>query len=198
MKINIHSKHSIQPLKRGFTLVELLVVMAIIAVLATVSTGPVIEFLKKPKRTEAASVCNDLEIAIDSFKLEYSFLPSASSSFPSQDELIKTDSQAGAALIALLRGIDTSVNDKGIEYFTARTAKNDTTNGLRQNGQLVDHWRNPYSIVIDYGNNGQVDPATIDPALGANQKIQNKDAIIASPADDNVYGDGGEDVFSWL
>jgi len=171
MKINIQPKQSIQALTR---------------------TGPVIEFLKKPKRTEAASVCNDIEIAIDNFQLDYSFLPSASSSFPDQDELITTDSQEGIALIALLRGIDTDVNDRGIEYFTSKIANNDVTNGLRQDGALVDHWRNPYSIVIDYDNDGQVNPATIDPALGENQNIQNKDAIIASPADDQVYGDDGD------
>jgi prepilin-type N-terminal cleavage/methylation domain-containing protein len=63
--------------KRGFTLVELLVVIAIIAALAALSAPMIINQIKRADRTEAISNARQIGIAFFSFQEEYSSLPDA-------------------------------------------------------------------------------------------------------------------------
>jgi len=198
MKLNINTdlyKQSIRSARKGFTLIELLVVMAILAVLASISYGPIMGYLNKGKITEVRSVCNDIEVAVESFKSEYTYLP-YNGTHPNDDENIVTDTPAGINFIIVLQGRETDVNDKQIEYFKGKVAKS-SKNGIIETGKpnagaLVDHWANPFTIRLDYDGDGRVDTAKLDPVF---KGFQNLDVISATQSKDRTWED--ENITSW-
>ncbi len=199
--MKLSTKHSPSKRSKGFTLVELLVVIAIIASLAGVSYGPIMRQLRNADVTKATKVCIDLVAAIDNFQLDYGSLPATSTSYPNDDELITTDDPA---ILEVLMGIDTDVNDRGISYFTADQAKGDR-DGLIYNGNdvvsLVDKWENPFSIMLDYDADGKIDVSDlldIDNPSDSDYEDDRRttSAVVASPGKDGEF-DGKEDSKSW-
>ena len=78
----------------GFTLVELLVVMAIIAILAAVSLSVGVVVLRAAKRTKAANTANQIQTAVLSYYTEYSVYPVPSGT-PAGDYIL--DDTTGSA-----------------------------------------------------------------------------------------------------
>ena len=87
MKLNYQTKHG----NRGFTLVELLVVIVIIASLAGLSAPMVIRQVKKADQTEAVSNARQIGLAMFEFSNDYSTYPGArtqtllTTNFPAAD-----------------------------------------------------------------------------------------------------------------
>ena len=201
MKFNTNHK-SKQPARKGFTLIELLVVMGIIATLAAVSVTTALSFLDKGKYTETRNMCNEIQIAIDEFESEYSHLP-YSGALPNIDATTTTDASGGIDILNMLMARETGgnpINDKAKVYFTTKTAKNGK-NGLNYNGDdpaaavisLLDHWGNPFTLLLDYDDSGTVNPASIDAVFN---RIQSLNVIIATPGKDRVWGEE-KDITSW-
>lgn len=68
-----------KPMRRGFTLVELLVVIVIIAALAGLSAPMVIRQQKKAAQTEAVNNARQIGLAMLEFEVEYATFPGAES-----------------------------------------------------------------------------------------------------------------------
>ena len=79
--------------RRGFTLVELLVVITIIAVLAALGTAAYQRVRVAGKRTATVSDINNMNVAITKFKQDFGFNPPQSFTFPS------TPTDPGVALL---------------------------------------------------------------------------------------------------
>ncbi|MBK1791022.1 prepilin-type N-terminal cleavage/methylation domain-containing protein [Persicirhabdus sediminis] len=153
-------------LQRGFTLVELLVVIAIIAALAAMASPAILKALEKGRQTKALATCKDLENAVNSFENEYSYLP-----YPSNGEYPSSDTSTGQPLkterggiLRVLAGYDTSVNSRGIAYYSptqqAKAEKDGaevTGSGDNQDIDLWDPWGNFYNMYLDYDLDGQID-----------------------------------------
>lgn len=72
MKIRTHSKKT----SKGFTLIELMVVIAILATLAGVAYGPIMERLRKGDETQALQNGKQIVLALVDFSTEMNSLPS--------------------------------------------------------------------------------------------------------------------------
>lgn len=68
-------KLNVKPSRKGFTLVELLVVMAIIAVLASIATPLVLNKRKDADRTKAVGHATQVRLAIVEFENDYNTRP---------------------------------------------------------------------------------------------------------------------------
>jgi prepilin-type N-terminal cleavage/methylation domain-containing protein len=91
--------------RKGFTLVELLVVMGIIAILAAASLSIGGTVIKAAKRTQMANTANQIQTAAMAYYTEYSVYPVPTTATASQDFLIAdTDAANWKAEIYCLTG----------------------------------------------------------------------------------------------
>lgn len=114
---------------RGFTMIELLVVMAIIGVLIGLLMPAVGGARRAAKRNRARAEINQLETAWKSFFNDYRFLPNGI-----------TEMDSGA--VSILRGDAGTDNDRGIPYVEFRSAAT----------VFEDPWESPYRVDLDDGN----------------------------------------------
>lgn len=182
---------------RGFTLVELLVVISIIIVLAAMSFGAVQVAMKKTKMVETQTSATALITAINNFNSEYNRLPDVGM----QGDEMTTDGVSGAELLTVLMGKEekgsSMQNPRQINFLTVKETKIKKKGGLlysRSGGQiegLYDAWGNPFTILID----DDYDDEIRDPIRQGNV-IRNKVAVVYSFGPDGKIGDGDE-VKTW-
>ena len=94
MRIRPTTGHSARTLRRGFTLLEVLVVVAIIVILAGVGTMYVLPRLEEAKVRRAKIDCEALSQAVETYKLNNGQYPQTLA------ELTQSQPDGGAALIA--------------------------------------------------------------------------------------------------
>ncbi len=138
--------------QRGFTLVELLVVIAIIAVLAAAGFAGGTAAMTKAKRVSAQSVATSIATSVEQFHTEYSALPDVGKS-------VRTDTAEGVKLLNILAAQDTTTppqNARKIRFFSAKEAKGALPNardGATYTGNtftgLFDPWGEPYFVELD-------------------------------------------------
>ncbi|MFK7909850.1 MAG: prepilin-type N-terminal cleavage/methylation domain-containing protein [Akkermansiaceae bacterium] len=151
--MKLYKKH-----RRGFTLVELLVVIAIIAILAALGTPAILAQLKKAKIAKSQGVCQAFEVAVNNFESEYNFLP-YSGSAPNADTEIRSNTD----IMSVLAGLEDEVNFKKIKFFELGEPKGSSEasykDGMHVSGnsaKLYDPWGEPYYLELDYDYDGQI------------------------------------------
>lgn len=140
-----------KPIARGFTLLELLVVMTIIAILAGGIFAAAQFALRKARTVQAQNMAVGLANSINNFKSEYGRWPATGG------ERHKSNS----SFLTNMLGTDTSVNKRGIGFVKdLPVAKgNPPANGLFRTGntaELFDPWGNYFEILIDHDGDGQI------------------------------------------
>jgi len=151
---------------KGFTLMELMVVMAIIAVLIGILVPVSSSAMKEMRRVQAQKTCSDLRSAIMMYQTEYKRFPSIPGVNPGNDSIIETDFNSG--LISVLVAIPNNnmvqqVNRRGIQYFSDKVAKQENKPGIYRSGseaQLKDPWGNFYKVIMDTDYNNQIEVPT--------------------------------------
>jgi prepilin-type N-terminal cleavage/methylation domain-containing protein len=113
--------------RAAFTLIELLIVVAIIAILAGLSFGALQGALKSSKRAQARNDVNQVASAVKAYTLEYGRLP------------------ASGEVIAQLTG----ANPKGIVFLEAKPASGKPLRNGTSGGNLLDPWGQPYTVALD-------------------------------------------------
>ena len=172
---------------KGFTLVELLVVIAIIAVLAALAAPAILKALTKSKITKANGVCSSFEVAVNNFENEYNYLPyGGSGNSPTTDEEIRSDND----VVAVLAGREDTINFKKIKFFQQGepNGSSDATykDGMHISGttaKLYDPWGETYYITIDYDLNDE-----INNPMKSGELIHGKKVVIWSKGPDQESG----------
>lgn len=140
----------------GFTLVEMLVVVAIIAILASILIPSVGAAQKSAKKRKAEVECNAIKTAVESFFSDFKYMPWEEGKGKGQfvgDDKWAEDAESQKALMAFLRGENKLA--KAYIEISSRDAKAKTTDE-EDEGVFYDPWKNPYRIGLDRNLDQQV------------------------------------------
>lgn len=190
-------------LRRGFTLVELLVVVAIIAVLASMGFAGAKAAINNARKVKARKMCVAMDTAVLAFYDEYGHLP-AMTGIDTDKEFV-TDSGDGVTLVTILMGYEsesaTIENRKRVRYLDAPEAKG-RRDGVVYRGSgdqvegLFDPWGGPYRVLLDGDYNEQLD----NPFRGAGNPsvLRGKRVVTYTFGANKINDQGGrDDVASW-
>lgn len=188
----------------GFTLLELVVVVSMLAVLAVAGFKIGISLMERARKTAALEAITSLETAIASFYTDHGTLPVPNMS---TDDTRKTDD---VALLQALLGTEQAtpaLNTRSTRYLRIPEGKEVPMpgkdglvyagGGSRLKG-LYDPWGGLYKIRFDGDMNGQISPVKTD-AEPRSTVLSGKTCAIWSNGRDGVNGGGkaSDDVKSW-
>ena len=156
--------------KKGFTLIEILVVMAIIGILAGLLFPGVGAAMNAAKKAHASNTCYNLKNSIGSYFTEYRRFPLPDGYQTPYDDFSTEDD-----FMDILLGAETAVgeekNPRGIVFFTGRTARrtggNSYIKGVAMNrnggGSLWDTYGRLYGVRMDTQNKSRFPNPEVDP-----------------------------------
>jgi type IV pilus assembly protein PilE len=104
--------------QRGFTLLELMIVVAVIALLAAIAMPMYIEQIRKGKRAEAAQVIGDIQLRQERFRAD-------NPTYGTLDQLTGSAANSTAYNNALKNYTVTVTNNTGTSYTITATRKGD-------------------------------------------------------------------------
>jgi prepilin-type N-terminal cleavage/methylation domain-containing protein len=185
----------------GFTLVELLVVIVIIAALASLGISGGLKALEKAKRTTSMAAARGVESAVNNYFTEYGSMPTKAVTNDDADTTVVTNVSADVDLLNVLLGFEDDppeLNVRRIKFLSVTEGKSDA-NGIiyKPSGDkvdgLYDPWGGPYYVILDTGFDEKVKPAT------AAKTLNGRRVAVWSNGADGVNGGGKaeDDVKTW-
>ena len=204
---------------RLFTLVELLTVIAVIAILAGIAVPVVVGMQSKGRETSARADMNAIKMALTQFKADYSVWPQVSpdsSLTGSNDLLIETPFSPASTLskaeeaydkiteALTYNKVDSSTPDNPSDNYGNKKkrryldppAKTVETKNPKTGYYKLDPWGRRYNIALDWNYNGKID-------LSSSHKFGGESSVILGQILIYSYGtaedDGDTDAFlySW-
>ena len=188
---------------RGFTLVELLVVISIIAVLAAAGFAVGQAAIQKARKVTALNTCTAIEGAVNYFFSEYGCMPKELTDDPSTPLNTKTDIEFINVLLGLPETANPPLNTRAIKFLTVKEGKA-KKNGLIYNTTgdkvvgLFDPWGGAYYVMLD-GNFDEKIKVKVA-ASSAQVTLNGRRVAVWSNGADCVNGVGGkvtDDVKTW-
>ncbi len=167
--------------KRGFTLIEILLVMAIIAILVSIAYPVITSKLVEAKRTESRKHCSDIERGIKDFYEDYSSWPvknEGAISDSGRGTTIRTTERDPADLITILYGKERGenrINEKKNQYITG-TLVETKVDGIYRRGDsygYYDPWGEAYYVEITHNVDGEglPDPCATGATTSTDQNV---------------------------
>ena len=179
--------------EKPFSLVELLVVIGIIALLASL-IFPAISMVKEnARKTQAMAMASNLVMAIKQYETTYGLLPVSSSSFPAtpaSNEYIK-DNTTYDLLIAILSQVDGPNSSDKTKGNLRKTRFIEVPSEYSTTVPYQDPWGNRFRIGIDSDYDKDVE--------GFASSTLNGTVFVYSLGPDKTdnNGDSVDDVISW-
>ena len=186
--------------RRGFTLMELLVVMTILAILAALSVPVANAVMKRARLLSAKHMALELRKAVGTYSAEYNRYPIAGDNASSSAGDAEVESDR-ALMDVLLASEDASgprgLNPRAESFFSANktaSAENPRDGVVYTpagGGTLYDPWGNLYRLIIDVDRNGRCKLPSGDGVVG-------KEVLVWSLGPNGKDERGhGDDVIVW-
>lgn len=162
--------------KNGFTLIEILVVIAIIGILASITFGVTSRITISAKNTHAKQTAKQVEAAITGYFTEYRRMPNPGTGTATEGSV---DFATDKDFMDILLAIDTEKNRRKIRYYSGNPAKktaNGYIKGLGGDGGLWDAFGNKFGVRMDVEHSGRVqnpwltEPSSGEPEWGSSSK----------------------------
>lgn len=160
---------------RGFTLIELIVVIAILAVLASIAVPTLMKVQDDARRTSSRKACTDVVEGVTRFATDNNNMlpydPEEASADKKGQIYLVTDAGKDASLLAILTARDDHrFNTTGDVYLRADLQEEARDGLYERNGRLglYDPWGSPYYIVMSEEESGAIDPFTRKELRGKN------------------------------
>ncbi len=174
--------------RRHFTLIEMLVVVAVIAILIGILIPTIGTVMEKVKQSKTKAIINSLRLGIKQYESTYGFLPFTGEN---TDKFIEYTSGNGTngeytILLNTLEGNDKSLNPRGIKFLDM------------SDSDYMDAWDEELNVVLDLNYDSVIADSLIYGAAGKNTEI-----IIWSAGPDgdhntsDSHADNDDNVNSW-
>jgi prepilin-type N-terminal cleavage/methylation domain-containing protein len=181
----------------GFTLVELLVVLVIVATLASVGFAVMASVIVKAKVVSAKSGAVGLESAVNHYASDYGVFPTVLRSAEAGKEGVRAD----AGLMDILLGINKMENPRAAGYYNGKSASESgkgvgilsEEGGQDSSGTLVDPFGSAYHVIVDEDHDGRVP----DPDPKSKRKWLWQGVIVYSAGPDGNLETWEDNVRSW-
>ena len=163
--------HSAESRREGFTLLEILVVISIIAVLAGLLFPGIQGAFINAKKTQALSAIRDITTGLKQYQVDYGRFPLPAGL--ASEEVMDLD--AGSLVLKVLLGENPQrLNPKAERYIEPKVGKAGAGGliGAGDHYSLIDPWGQPYHVILDLNYDGRV----------ANPDTQNEDSAITGEA----------------
>jgi prepilin-type N-terminal cleavage/methylation domain-containing protein len=186
----------------GFTLVELLVVISIIAVLAGAGFAAGMMGINKGKSMTALAACTSIEQAINQHFIEYGTLPMKSiTAVPVTTEKGGSGMEAIKALLGSNDTTSTELNPRSVKFLALKEGKAKKGGIIYTTGSppvaeaIYDPWGGSYHIAFD----DDFDEVVEATASGVLSKHSGRHVLVWSQGPDGVSGAGKpvDDVKTW-
>ncbi len=149
--------------RHGFTLMELLIVIAMIALLIGIGYPTFISILEKARKTQAANEEQQIVAAVNGFYTDYGKYPLvtadttiAGSTTPSNADLFYSLRAVALGANAPVNGIP-AVNPRAIVFIQPPISKTGTKAGINSTtGIWYDPFGSPYNVMIDGSYDNQL------------------------------------------
>ena len=191
--------------RKGFTLIELIVVIAIIIILAALLFPAVNAMRRKAKLTRARAAIGQLDVALRGYLDEYG-RPFGNivdyGNWPGDGALVEdviNGIQVEMKVLQVLAGSPENIprvlqwNPKLIPFCDTPTS-----NELNDAGSLIDPWGNPYKFMFDYNNDKRIDINFTD-FSGKTSLYQRVAVWSRGPdgSDKEEFGGWDDDIKNW-
>jgi prepilin-type N-terminal cleavage/methylation domain-containing protein len=185
--------------RSGFTLIEMLVVIGIIGILASLAVPAATGVMKKAKKVKTSAALKDVQLGVKNYQAEYNRYP-LKAGMTAEDPIALDE---GSTLLKILLGEnEQKLNPRQITYIEPPMGKNGSGGLVGNEGSygLMDSWGKPYQVVMDGNYDNKI----------SNPDSRNEDQSISSGAPANLpigvivfsYGEDKkpntkDDVASW-
>lgn len=144
--------------RKPFTMIEMLVVMAIIMVLMGILIPSVSKAMKKAKRHKTYTACRTMLMAIKQYETTYGFLPMTGFYMSGTDTVDAKITGDNRTLLLQALNADTSqqaANPRKIKFI-------ESTYNTSGKPTYTDSWEQDIEIALDLDFDGELDDAVVD------------------------------------